>query len=123
MTHSPTLISSTRTLWMLTEWRCEVHPNGRLRLYHGAELIAEHQPGMLDHVQDYAEIWQAAISDLTEVTAPSRAAHGNVAASKSLVATGRTSVEDSKRQTRRMMRLVEQSKALVRKSREALTDR
>ena len=64
--------SSTQTIWTLGHWRCEVHPTGRLRLYRGSALISEHQPMTLDFVQDYAEIWRAAIAELPEAAAPTR---------------------------------------------------
>ena len=64
MTDSQTAPARTYTLWTLADWRCEVHANGRLRLYHGAAMISEHLPNSLDHVDDYAEIWRVAISEL-----------------------------------------------------------
>ena len=72
MSQTPKADAERRLLWALSEWRCEVADCERLLLYRGEEIVAEHRLRFREQATAYAEIWRAAIDDLTpaEVAAP-----------------------------------------------------
>ena len=51
-------------LWTIADWRCELQGSGRLVLYRGEELIAEHVTRSPELAPEYAEFWRAAIDDV-----------------------------------------------------------